>query len=323
MKKRMYAALLCSVLLLGSTFGGGKTISAKAEAMDEAGRMEQINAKSETFGQAELDQRKDGTGAENGRSYALSCLNLPEEALRLVVVEAEGLKANVSMYERAGASEAWTQVVSTEEGLIGRKGMGKVREGDEKTPAGFYQMDTPFGTAAAQEGFPKNYLQVDQSWYWDGDSASDRYNQLVNVNTYTAFDRTKSEHLATYGGVSYRYCINTGYNKEGTPYRGSALFLHCSGGSNTAGCIAIPEAVMVTILQHYVEGQTYILLDTRGNFAQYERAETVTEGSQKTGASAQNGVSGSGDSKEGSIEKPARDHVDQKKGPCILSGSCG
>ena len=69
--------------------------------------------------------------------------------------------------------------------------------------------------------------------------------------------------------MAYHYCIDTGYNPEGTPYKGSALFLHCSAGKNTGGCIAIPEAAMTEILRHYQEGSTYILLDSLGNFEQY------------------------------------------------------
>lgn len=229
--------------------------------------------------------------AEAAETEAAGCqverLALPEDADRLVVVEAEGLKATVTMYEKTeslsseGTGEigpgvpapetktVWKEIVSTSEGLIGRKGMGKTREGDEKTPAGLYKMNTPFGTEPKQEGFPENYLQVDSRYYWNGDSQSDRYNKLVNTDEYTAFDRGKSEHLSTYGGVAYHYCIDTGYNPEGTPYKGSALFLHCSAGKNTGGCIAIPEAAMTEILRNYQEGSTYILLDSLGNFEQY------------------------------------------------------
>ena len=263
--------------------------------------------------------------AMNERSYEVDKLNIPEDAVRLVVVEADGLSANVSLYVKAGTASgnetvsgagsgtaSWLEAVSTDDGLIGRKGMGKTAEGDEKTPAGLYLMNTPFGTAAAQEGFPENYLQVDGRYYWNGDSASDRYNQLVNTDTYNSFDKGKSEHLATYGGVSYHYCIDTGYNKEGTPNRGSALFLHCSAGKNTAGCIAIPEASMVGIMKGYVEGKTYILLDTRGNFAQYYRTE-------ENSAEADADIAATIQLAEGDT---AAERIDTRKGPCILSGSC-
>lgn len=219
------------------------------------------------------------------RSYDVSQLDIPDDAECLIVVEAGGLSANVSAYDKEAAeteeskeigpgvpeadTSEWQLKTSTDAGLIGRGGMGKTREGDEKTPTGLYKMNTPFGTAMAQEGFPENYLQVDERYYWDGDSASACYNKLVNMDEYTAFDRSKSEHLSSYGGAAYHYCIDTGYNFEGTPNKGSALFLHCSAGKNTAGCIAVPERTMTEIMRLYREGKTYILLDEKGNFEQY------------------------------------------------------
>lgn len=207
------------------------------------------------------------------RSYAVDQLDIPADAECLIVVEADGLTANVSAYGRAAAEPGWELRISTDAGLVGRGGMGKTREGDEKTPVGLYKMNTPFGTASAQEGFPENYLQVDGRYYWDGDSASARYNKLVNTDEYTAFDRSRSEHLSSYGGAAYHYCIDTGYNFEGTPEKGSALFLHCSAGKNTAGCIAIPERTMTEVMKLYREGKTYILLDEEGNFEQYYKNE--------------------------------------------------
>ena len=67
-------------------------------------------------------------------------------------------------------------------------------------------------------------------------------------------------YLGTPYAGYYNYCIDTGYNPEGTPHRGSALFLHCSMGINTGGCIAIPEETMIQILKEYKEGKTYIAI---------------------------------------------------------------
>ena len=213
------------------------------------------------------------TPVYNG-SVDVSRLDLPQEAVRLVTVEARGLSAKVSMFDVSAdesGQRACSLIMSTDEGLIGRKGMGKTVEGDEKTPCGLFKMNTPFGISDPREGFPENYLKVDGSYYWNGDSASPMYNKLVSTSSYTDFDRGSSEHLSDYGGY-YNYCIDTGYNFEGTPGLGSAIFLHCSMGINTGGCIAIPEADMITVMRNYVEGGTWILLDTEGNFEKYYRA---------------------------------------------------
>ena len=108
--------------------------------------------------------------------------------------------------------------------------------------------------------------------YWNGDSASPLYNRLVSTDTYDDFSRSKSEHLIDYGGY-YNYCIDMGYNPEGTPHRGSALFLHCSMGINTGGCIAIPEDVMTEIMRTYREGKTYIAVGDKADMASLYAAD--------------------------------------------------
>ena len=235
----------------------------------------------------------DNYGEEVGRELLyeggieLKRLDLPGDAGKLVTVEAEGLKAKVSMFdiEQSESGErSFELIMTTDEGFIGRKGMGKTVEGDEKTPCGLFKMNTPFGISDLKEGFPNNYLKVDDTHYWNGDSASPLYNRMVSTRDYTDFNRSRSEHLVDYRGY-YNYCIDTGYNPEGTGGLGSAIFLHCSMGINTGGCIAIPETDMVTALRNYEEGATYILLDVKEGFEKYyksveeEKSESVTESS--------------------------------------------
>lgn len=189
----------------------------------------------------------------------VSRIDIPEDAEVLVIVEGSGLDAAVSAYTKDTEAGAWELLDFTSEGKLGRKGLGKEVEGDEKTPMGIFKMNTPFGIKDALEGFPDNYIKVTPDLYWNGDSDSELYNRLVSTNTYDDFNKSKSEHLIDYAGY-YNYCIDTGYNPEGTPHRGSALFLHCSMGINTGGCIAIPEETMIQILKEYKEGKTYIAI---------------------------------------------------------------
>lgn len=225
----------------------------------------------------------------------LNRLDIPLDTQVLVLVEGSGLNAAVSVYKREplyktpetiGVREigpgvapiaktpdevlamqkegqslmtGWQLILSTPEGKLGRKGLGKQVEGDEKTPIGIFKMNTPFGISDALEGFPDNYLKVDSNYYWNGDSDSPLYNKLCNVTSYNDFNKAKSEHLINYGGY-YNYCIDSGYNPEGTPHLGSAIFLHCSMGENTGGCIAVPESCMIDIMKNYIEGKTYIAI---------------------------------------------------------------
>ncbi len=273
-KMKLLPAMTAAFLLMGSMcaaaaviegINGGPGVSTSgAEAVDTDGAGADSQAKA---GQDTTSEDKALETQLTGLGTDLTRLAIPGDAEVLVVVEGSGLDAVVSAYKRelvtADGEEssygAWQLITSTTEGKLGRKGLGKTVEGDEKTPIGIFKMNTPFGIEDAMEGFPENYIKVTSDMYWNGDSDSPLYNRLVSDLSYTDFDRSRSEHLINYGGY-YDYCIDTGYNPEGTPHRGSALFLHCSMGINTGGCIAIPEEIMIEIMRSYREGHTYIAI---------------------------------------------------------------
>lgn len=216
-------------------------------------------------------------GSTEKAAFDVNRADIPKDAAVLITVEGKenGLDAVVRAYVRTPGTEetkpgAFQLILSTEEGKLGRKGLGKEKEGDEKTPVGVFQMNTPFGVSKKLDGFPENYLQVDERYYWNGDSDSSMYNRLVRTDTYTAFDKKQSEHLIKYAG-DYNYAIDTGYNPEGVPGKGSALFLHCSMGRNTGGCIAVPEEAMIQIMRLYQEGKTWIAIAPKDGLAAFEK----------------------------------------------------
>ena len=103
-----------------------------------------------------------------------------------------------------------------------------------------------------------SYTQVDDSYYWVDDSDSAYYNQFVSTDDVTK-DWDSAEHIA---GVksSYNYVLALDYNVDCVPGVGSAIFMHCTptGG---AGCIAVPEDVMVQIMQN-VKGGCVVVIDS-------------------------------------------------------------
>jgi len=137
-------------------------------------------------------------------------------------------------------------------GWIGKNGMGKTMEGDEKTPTGVYSLSHPFGRKE-DPGCQIPYTVLDDSWYWVEDGNSQYYNQMVSTNM-VAIDWTEAEQLNVYGGASYNYAIAIDYNLDRTPGIGSAIFIHCSHNSPTKGCIGIDEKRMVQTLQAIEEG---------------------------------------------------------------------
>ena len=109
------------------------------------------------------------------------------------------------------------------ESHIGKDGLGLESEEDSKSPIGAFTFNKYFGIAD-NPGTKLPYIKVNESFYWNSDSESDRYNLLVNIETYKAFNPNISEHLIEYD-LAYKYAMNLNYNEKREPYKGSAYFL--------------------------------------------------------------------------------------------------
>ena len=108
------------------------------------------------------------------------------------------------------------------------------------------------------------YIQVDEDTYWSGDP-NEHYNEMVDIKDYPKLLLDDSEHIVNYE-YQYQYCLNISFNEEGTPGRGSAIFLHCMGPQKpyTGGCVAVPENIMKLILQQ-VQPDCVVMIDTAEN----------------------------------------------------------
>ena len=157
------------------------------------------------------------------------------------------------------SSSGWKAILSAKECYIGYNGVNDDRHaGDGTTPVGVWKMNSPFGLAAKEDGFPDNYIQVNSSHYWSASNAG------------VVEEQTSSEHIGdanTYGDV-YEYCLDMGYNRS--PFvegRGGALFLHTKGGNKcTSGCVAVDDNDMKVILKNYQEGKAFIAVAQKGGF---------------------------------------------------------
>ncbi|MBE8955137.1 MAG: L,D-transpeptidase family protein [Quinella sp. 2Q5] len=190
--------------------------------------------------------------------------NLHAAQISEQMVVVAGIQKNtawISMHELIDGQ--WQQIMTTP-GFIGVNGLGKVREGDHKTPVGTFRFDCAFGIAP-DPGCALGYTQIDVNHYWSGDW-NYKYNQLVDVRNAPAnFNRRNSEHLITYN-PHYMYGLNIGYNSDCTPGRGAALFMHCFGPINpwTLGCVALPEEKMRFVMQHIKSGCVCVIDSLEG-----------------------------------------------------------
>jgi L,D-peptidoglycan transpeptidase YkuD (ErfK/YbiS/YcfS/YnhG family) len=159
------------------------------------------------------------------------------------------------------------QILSTP-GYVGKNGLcldADHVEGCGQTPVGVYGFNKAFGIAP-DPGCAMEYIQVDDDIYWSGDMRDGmRYNEMVNINDYPDLDMENSEHIVDYE-YQYQYCLNISFNDDGTAGRGSAIFLHCFGPVKpyTGGCVAVPEYIMVQIMQR-VDPDCVVVIDTVDN----------------------------------------------------------
>lgn len=161
---------------------------------------------------------------------------------QIIVIDSNGYVCDVYLYEKR--DNTWTQIRNTS-GYVGKNGVtaNKV-EGDYCTPSGLYTLGFGFGTEPIDTEI--EYRIINSDCYWVDDVNSANYNQWVESKNIT-WD--SAEHLIDHP-QSYHYGVVINYNMNPvTPGKGSAIFLHCSTGNYTAGCVAIPQDDMVSILQ--------------------------------------------------------------------------
>ena len=196
-------------------------------------------------------------------------VNLPaaQEADQLFIVAGMGMDkttAYITMHQK-DENGNWKQILSTP-GFVGRNGLvfdADRAEGCGQTPIGVYRFNKAFGIAP-DPGCAIPYFQVDENTYWSGDPDR-QYNQMVNIRDVPDLVMDDSEHIVDYE-YQYQYCLNISFNEDGTPGRGSAIFLHCFGPQKpfTGGCVALPENIMRMVM-HEVSPECVVVIDTMEN----------------------------------------------------------
>lgn len=157
-------------------------------------------------------------------------------------------KARFEMYKREANN--WKEIIETQ-ALVGRNGItDNKREGDGKTPKGMYKLGIAFGIHEVVNTH-LNYIRINEKLYCIDDVNSKFYNQMVDI-TKVKPDWNSAEHLIDYP-IQYEYAIEIKTNPKNIPGKGSAIFLHCTNGNPTAGCIAIYKENMVKVLKNLSE----------------------------------------------------------------------
>jgi L,D-peptidoglycan transpeptidase YkuD (ErfK/YbiS/YcfS/YnhG family) len=170
-------------------------------------------------------------------------------ARQVIAVAASGYGTNIATftaYQRN--ANGWTQMFGPWTAFVGRNGVapiGAKREGDGRTPSGVFGFDFMFGVDA-DPGVRYPYRHIGgTNIVWDDDPTSPNYNEWIDTNVAAAgVDPEPMDDVP-----SYLYGAVIAYNDARTPGLGSAIFLHVSHGSPTAGCVALPIGELLDVLR--------------------------------------------------------------------------
>ena len=271
-----FIAVILGVSLL-TALTGCKKETAYAAGADKSAEVSEDTEKAGETSEEKTDENAETEVAEMSENESVTAeeeledspewiKELPEanDADQLFVIAAvSGTTAYVSMHEKDGDGN-WKEIITTP-GYIGKKGLGKTREGDALTPVGDYHFTEAFGIAD-DPGCKMEYKKVTDDDYWSGDPREGyEYNKMVSIEDYPDLDLEDSEHIIDYT-YQYQYCLNISYNEEGVPGAGSAIFLHCLGPYKpyTGGCVAIPTDKMKKVIQN-VDEDCVVVINTVKN----------------------------------------------------------
>lgn len=133
---------------------------------------------------------------------------------------------------------------------IGRKGFAapnKKREGDKKTPTGFFRLGQLF-CYEDEVNTRMPFIQATSEDKWIDDPDSDDYNRHVRGAT-----QANSYENLLLNGNDYRYCMVIEYNTNPViKGNGSAIFLHLSEGDSvnpSSGCVVLSQKDMEQLLK--------------------------------------------------------------------------
>jgi D-alanyl-D-alanine dipeptidase len=185
--------------------------------------------------------------------------------LVLVVTPAwDSTSGTLRRFERDSDMGAWRAVGAVVPIVVGRTGMAWddsqvrpapgdpiKREGDGRSPAGAFALDTAFGFDIRQivSWVRLPYVQLRTGTECVDDARSAHYNTIVNRDSVARVDWNSSERMREI--EQYAYGVHVAYNAPPRPGRGSSIFLHIWGGprSVTAGCTAMDEDALKTLMR--------------------------------------------------------------------------
>lgn len=113
-------------------------------------------------------------------------------------------------------------------------------EGDGKTPKGLFKIGKAFGYSEKPKQLKLPYLMADSLLYCIDDvSFAKGYNKIIRKKSGQPTTWASAEEMKR-KDICYQLGLEIKYNAQGTPGRGSCIFIHIRkpGFHYTAGCVA-------------------------------------------------------------------------------------
>lgn len=193
--------------------------------------------------------------------------HIPEKSNQAILVTVDGKTQNLYCIDMM--DYGWRVAHGPFKCNIGKKGLGKEKEGDGKSPQGVYKLGSAFGYGGAPRNMNWPWRETTDKDYWVEDNKSQYYNQYVNIDNVEK-DWKKATKLEV---LKYRRALEIKYNPNNNKDLGSAIFLHVWKDSNTktSGCTSASVTTIDTVLRWLDPDKNPVLM-------QYEYANPLPKG---------------------------------------------
>ncbi|SFV58589.1 Gll0911 protein [hydrothermal vent metagenome] len=219
-----------------------------------------------------------------------SMIIIPSDSSQLLMVTTADWNTKDGELQRYEREEKnWKKVGTPINIVLGRNGLGWgvglhsipkdakyiKKEGDGKAPAGLFALGNGFGYEKFKIDFP--YSVYKQTDHCIDDSKSEFYNTIVD-STKIKKDYKSFEHMRLKNNL-YKYGITVNHNPNQVANAGSCIFMHIKSksGGGTAGCTAMKEGAIITILKWLKKDKKPLLLQ----LPQEEVAKKIADDSLK------------------------------------------
>ncbi len=230
-----------------STIGSSASASAAANAATpvSAAAMPPAVRNASTSAAAPVTSSAPAAGATLPLSYSTGAAS---EVITVVAASTSSTTATVQAWDKTAAG--WVTHGAAISAYVGSAGLTThPSESVSATPIGSFGLTQAFGSLA-NPGTAIPYHQTTSADWWISQPGP-LYNTMQTCSSGCSFTLgDPNEHLAAIT-PEYRYAVVIDYNTTAPIVQGagSAFFLHVANGAPTAGCVAIAQANLVSIMQ--------------------------------------------------------------------------